>query len=93
MFSVVAMETFKLLPEQNGYMMSYIGILTMVSLIFKTLYRSYTYISDMWWSHTHIKLHIMDLTDVTLLKKKGGGGATPTVNFTRFTNSKLNNKK
>lgn len=37
MFSVVAMETFKLLPEQNGYMMSYVGILTMVSLIFKTL--------------------------------------------------------
>jgi hypothetical protein len=36
MFSVVAMETFKLLPEQNGYMMSYVGILTMVSLIFKT---------------------------------------------------------
>lgn len=36
MFSVVAMETFKLLPEQNGYMMSYVGILTMVSLTFKT---------------------------------------------------------
>ncbi|CAG2197507.1 SLC22A18 [Mytilus edulis] len=30
MFSVVAMETFKLLPEQNGYMMSYVGILTMI---------------------------------------------------------------
>jgi hypothetical protein len=36
MHNVVAMETFKLLPEQNGYMMSYVGILTMVSLIFKT---------------------------------------------------------
>lgn len=30
MFSVVAMETFKLQPEQNGYLMSYIGILTMI---------------------------------------------------------------
>ena len=90
MFSVVAMETFKLLPEQNGYMMSYVGILTMVSLIFKTLLKK-LYISDMWWSPTPIKLHIMDLTDVTLLKIKRG--ATPTVNFTRFTNSKLKNKK
>lgn len=30
MFSVVAMESFKLQPEQNGYLMSYIGVLTMV---------------------------------------------------------------
>lgn len=30
MFSVVAMDTFKLPAEQNGYLMSYIGILTML---------------------------------------------------------------
>ncbi|KAK3588585.1 hypothetical protein CHS0354_001911 [Potamilus streckersoni] len=30
MFQVVALETFKLPPDQNGYIMSYIGILTMI---------------------------------------------------------------
>ncbi|KAL5013836.1 hypothetical protein ScPMuIL_008106 [Solemya velum] len=30
MFSVVALETFKLPADQNGYLMSYIGILTMI---------------------------------------------------------------
>lgn len=29
MFQVVALETFKLAPDQNGYLMSYIGITTM----------------------------------------------------------------
>ncbi|XP_062568913.1 solute carrier family 22 member 18-like [Saccostrea cucullata] len=30
MFSVVALETFKLPAEQNGYLLSYVGILTMI---------------------------------------------------------------
>ncbi|CAB1432414.1 unnamed protein product [Pleuronectes platessa] len=30
MFSVIALDFFKLLPEQNGYMMAYFGIVTMV---------------------------------------------------------------
>ena len=33
MFQVVALETFKLPADQNGLLMSYIGILTMVRLI------------------------------------------------------------
>ena len=32
MFQVVALETFKLPADQNGLLMSYIGILTMVRL-------------------------------------------------------------
>ena len=31
MFSVVALETFHLPAEQNGYLLSYVGVLTMVS--------------------------------------------------------------
>ena len=30
MFQVTALETFKLAPDQNGYLMSYIGVTTMV---------------------------------------------------------------
>ncbi|KAL8584182.1 hypothetical protein ACOMHN_034868 [Nucella lapillus] len=30
MFSVVAMDSFKLQPDQNGYLMSYIGVTTMI---------------------------------------------------------------
>lgn len=33
MFSVVALETFKLPAEQNGYLLSYVGILTMVIIL------------------------------------------------------------
>ena len=33
MFQVVALETFKLPADQNGYLMAYIGIMTMVSII------------------------------------------------------------
>lgn len=32
MFSVFAMETFKLPAEQNGYLLSYVGVLTMVCI-------------------------------------------------------------
>ena len=31
MFSVVAMETFKLDPSENGYILSYVGAISMVS--------------------------------------------------------------
>ena len=33
MFSVVALETFELPAEQNGYLLSYVGILTMVIIL------------------------------------------------------------
>lgn len=32
MFSIIALEFFKLQPEQNGYLMAYFGIVQMVSL-------------------------------------------------------------
>ena len=32
MFSVIALDFFKLLPEQNGYMMAYFGIVQMVGV-------------------------------------------------------------
>lgn len=32
MFSTIALEFFKLQPEQNGYLMAYFGIIQMVSL-------------------------------------------------------------
>ena len=31
MFSVVVIENFKLSPDQNGYLMSYVGFIIMVS--------------------------------------------------------------
>lgn len=37
MFSVFAMETFKLPAEQNGYLLSYVGVLTMVCIGIKIL--------------------------------------------------------
>lgn len=32
MFSIIALEFFKLQPEQNGYLMAYFGIVQMVSV-------------------------------------------------------------
>lgn len=32
MFSIIALEFFKLQPEQNGYLMAYFGIVQMVRL-------------------------------------------------------------
>lgn len=33
MFSIIALEFFKLRPEQNGYLMAYFGIVQMVSVM------------------------------------------------------------
>ena len=35
MFSVVVIESFNLTPQQNGYLMSYVGLIIMVSLLLK----------------------------------------------------------
>ena len=32
MFAIIAMDTFKLAPDENGFLMSYVGVLTMVRL-------------------------------------------------------------
>lgn len=32
MFSIIALDFFKLEPEQNGYLMAYFGIVQMVSV-------------------------------------------------------------
>ncbi|ELU12622.1 hypothetical protein CAPTEDRAFT_166600 [Capitella teleta] len=31
MFAVIAMDTFKLAPDENGFLMSYVGVLTMIT--------------------------------------------------------------
>ena len=43
MFQVVAMDTFKLEPDQNGYIMSYIGIIAMVWLDLLSCFESCTF--------------------------------------------------
>ena len=41
MFSIVAMEYFKLGPKENGIVLSYVGILSIVSILFRIFLVSY----------------------------------------------------
>lgn len=46
MFQVVALETFNLPADQNGFLMAYIGILTMVGIVM-----SLVVIPSLWVTH------------------------------------------
>ena len=64
MFQVVALETFKLPADQNGMLMSYIGILTMVRY---EPHREKTCICHMGTTKVQISLHICAVWSVPLI--------------------------
>ncbi|XP_033727071.1 solute carrier family 22 member 18-like [Pecten maximus] len=67
MFSVVALETFKLPPEQNGYILSYIGVLTMIvqGLGVGVLTKKYSETSILKWSSFSLIFSYLALSFVT----------------------------
>ncbi|OWF38856.1 solute carrier family 22 member 18-like [Mizuhopecten yessoensis] len=67
MFSVVALETFKLPPEQNGYILSYIGVLTMIvqGLGVSILTKKYSETSILKWSSFSLIFSYLALAFVT----------------------------
>ncbi|XP_069105931.1 LOW QUALITY PROTEIN: solute carrier family 22 member 18-like [Argopecten irradians] len=71
MFSVVALETFKLPPEQNGYILSYIGIITMMvqGLGVGVLTKKYSETSILKWSSFSLIFSYLALAFVTNIQQ------------------------
>lgn len=58
MFSIIALEFFKLQPEQNGYLMAYFGIVQMVRLKSKMNWRILAFSSFLRFVILQTKIHL-----------------------------------
>lgn len=58
MFSIIALEFFKLQPEQNGYLMAYFGIVQMVRLKSKMIWCILAFSSFLRFVTLQTKIHL-----------------------------------